>query len=196
MNTTIDEMSLYEKHRILTMPFDMLWNDMWGESNLQYKNEEYSSKKKFESIREGILFDDKLVTLKDIVEMSKTKWMETEWEFPKGRRNQKEKDLDCALREFEEETGIHQTDIKIVENVLPFEEMFIGSNYKSYKHKYFLAFMDNLDNNLNNFQKTEVSKLEWKTVDNCLESIRPYNLEKKELIQNINKILQEYRLYS
>jgi hypothetical protein len=56
--------------------------------------------------------------------------------------------------------------------------------------------MDNLDNNLNNFQKTEVSKLEWKTVDNCLESIRPYNLEKKELIQNINKILQEYRLYS
>ena len=76
--------------------------------------------KKFESIREGILFDDKLVTLKDIVEMSKTKWMETEWEFPKGRRNQKEKDLDCALREFEEETGIHQTDIKIVENVFPF----------------------------------------------------------------------------
>ena len=74
--------------------------------------------------------------------------------------------------------------------------MFIGSNYKSYKHKYFLAFMDNLDNNLNNYQKTEVSKLEWKTVDNCLESIRPYNLEKKELIQNINKILQEYRLYS
>ena len=196
MNTTIDEMSLYEKHRILTMPFEMLWNDMWGESNLQYKNEEYSSKKKFESIREGILFDDKLVTLKDIVEMSKTKWMETEWEFPKGRRNQKEKDLDCALREFEEETGINQTDIKIVENVLPFEEMFIGSNYKSYKHKYFLAFMDNLDNNLNNYQKTEVSKLEWKTVDNCLESIRPYNLEKKELIQNINKILQEYRLYS
>jgi 8-oxo-dGTP pyrophosphatase MutT (NUDIX family) len=196
LNTTIDEMSLYEKDRILTTSFEILWNEMWGESNLQYKNEEYSSKKKFESIREGILVDDKLITLKDIVEMSKTKWMETEWEFPKGRRNQKEKDLDCALREFEEETGIHQTDIKIVENVLPFEEMFIGSNYKSYKHKYFLAFMDNLDNNLNNFQKTEVSKLEWKTVDNCLESIRPYNLEKKELIQNINKILQEYRLYS
>ena len=42
----------------------------------------------------------------------------------------------------------------------------------------------------------EVSKLEWKTIDKCLESIRPYNLEKKELIQNINKVLQEYRLYS
>jgi hypothetical protein len=52
------------------------------------------------------------------------------------------------------------------------------------------------DISLNNFQKSEVSKLEWKNVDNCLESIRPYNLEKKELIKNINKVLLEYRLYS
>ena len=46
------------------------------------------------------------------------------------------------------------------------------------------------------FQTTEVSKMEWKTVDECLKSIRPYNLEKKQLIININKVLQEYRLYS
>jgi hypothetical protein len=52
------------------------------------------------------------------------------------------------------------------------------------------------NNKLSNFQPTEVSKLEWKTLENCLKSIRPYNLEKKELIININKVLQEYRLYS
>lgn len=199
LNTLIDEMSVEEKQRILTTSFDLLWNEMWGESDIQYKNEEYSSKKKFESIKEGLLINDKLVTLKDIVESSQTNWIETEWEFPKGRRNQKEKDLECALREFEEETGISKNDIRIIENVLPFEEMFIGSNHKSYKHKYFLAFMektDDTDFNLNNYQKTEVSKLEWKTLYNCLEVIRPYNLEKKQLIQNINKVLQEYRLYS
>ena len=198
INTIVDEMSLDEKNRILSLPFETLWTEMWGETNIQYKNEEYLSKKKFDSIKEGILSNNELITLRDIVEMSKTKWRETEWEFPKGRRNQKEKDLDCALREFEEETGISKLDIKIIENVLPFEEMFIGSNHKSYKHKYFLAFMDKFNDtdNLNNYQKTEVSKLEWKTIDNCLESIRPYNLEKKELIQNINKVLQEYRLYS
>jgi hypothetical protein len=50
-------------------------------------------------------------------------------------------------------------------------------------------------NNLHNYQLTEVSKLDWKTIDKCLESIRPYNLEKKQLIININKVLQEYRLY-
>ena len=52
------------------------------------------------------------------------------------------------------------------------------------------------EKSLQNFQKTEVSKLEWKTIDGCLESIRPYNLEKKNLITKINKMLQEYRLYS
>ena len=139
--------------------------------------------------------------LKDIVNISNTSWTETEWEFPKGRRNPREKDLDCALREFQEETGISQNKVTIIDNLLPFEEIFIGSNHKAYKHKYFLALFNNLheSNNhdeLNNFQATEVSKLEWKTLDKCLESIRPYNLEKKEIIQNINKVLQEYRLYS
>ena len=198
----INEMSVDEKQRILNKPFELLWSEMWGESNTgnnQYKNEENASKKKFELLREGILIDDKIVTLKDIIEMSNTSWRETEWEFPKGRRNQKEKDLECALREFEEETGIKTSEITIIENILPFEEIFIGSNHKSYKHKYFLAYMNNFleDNNkLSNFQATEVSKLEWKTIEKCLETIRPYNLEKKELIININKVLQEYRLYS
>ena len=50
--------------------------------------------------------------------------------------------------------------------------------------------------NLENFQKTEVSKLEWKNFDECIKSIRPYNLEKKKLITNINKVLEEYSLYS
>ncbi len=193
--TMVDEISLDEKKRILTLPFEQLWTEMWGNTNIQFKSEEIASKKKFDTLKESVIIDDVKYTLEDIVNLSKTKWRETEWEFPKGRRNQKEKDLDCALREFEEETGIPKESITIVENVIPFEETFIGSNHKSYKHKYFLAYMNNSTDELNKFQITEVSKLEWKTIDNCLESIRPYNLEKKELITNINKVLQEYRLY-
>jgi hypothetical protein len=56
--------------------------------------------------------------------------------------------------------------------------------------------MNDLNEDLDNFQVTEVSKIEWKTYNICLESIRPYNLEKKKLITNINKVLEEYRLYS
>lgn len=197
LQKSVDEMSIQEKTRILVEPFDKLWKQMWGEnSGTQYRSEEQTSSKKFESIKNGVVIEDKLITLKDIIDNSKTGWSETEWEFPKGRRNYQEKDLDCATREFEEETGIPHGDIIIIDNVLPFEEIYIGSNHKCYKHKYFLAYMNKSEQSLQNFQKTEVSKLEWKNINECLESIRPYNLEKKQLILNINKVLQEYRIYS
>ncbi len=198
----INEMSIDEKKRILTEPFETLWKNMWGDiTTNQYKSEESASIKKMETIKEGVNINGELINLEQLVKNSNTNWIETEWEFPKGRRNYKEKDLECALREFEEETGLASTKLNIIENILPFEETFIGTNHKSYKHKYFLAFYnDNSktdDNeNLNGFQITEVSKLEWKTLDKCLESIRPYSLEKKNLILNINKVLEEYRLYS
>lgn len=196
-----NEMSIEERELIRHNNFDILWQMMWGIQDAghqtQFRGEEQSSQKKFETLKNGLQIgvNGELVTLDSIIYNSTTKWNETEWEFPKGRRNYHEKDLDCALREFEEETGLLKKNIKIIENMLPFEEMFLGSNHKSYKHKYFLGYTENINDNLQNYQKTEVSKIEWKTLEECLESIRPYNLEKKQLIININKVLQEYRLY-
>jgi 8-oxo-dGTP pyrophosphatase MutT (NUDIX family) len=194
----VNEMSNSEKTRLLNDNFDKLWKDMWSNTpSSHYKSEENSSLRKFENLKNGININDKITSISDIIKNSDTNWEETEWEFPKGRKNFKEKDLECALREFQEETGISSSNIKIVENILPFEETFIGTNFKAYKHKYFLAYINNDESiNLNNYQKTEVSKLQWKTYDECMNSIRPYNLEKKKLITNINKVLQEYRLYS
>jgi 8-oxo-dGTP pyrophosphatase MutT (NUDIX family) len=199
LQKSIDEMSIQEKTKIISEPFDKLWNDLWGDNNncsMQYRNEEVSSSKKFDVLNAGVYVNNDKVTLDGLVKSSETKWTETEWEFPKGRRNFQEKDLECALREFEEETGYSRKDITIIDNLLPFEEIFIGSNHKSYKHKYYLAYMNEIIDSLNNYQKSEVSKLEWKTIEQCLESIRPYHLEKKQLITNIDKILKEYRLYS
>lgn len=196
-----NEMSLDEKEQIKQHNFETLWKMMWGIQDLghqtQYKYEELASQKKFESLKTGLPIgvDGEIITLNNLIDNSTTIWKETEWEFPKGRRNFQEKDLDCALREFEEETGISKKSLKIIENLLPFEEMFLGSNHKSYKHKYFLGYTEHINDNLDNYQQTEVSKIEWKTLEECLESIRPYNLEKKQLIININKVLQEYRLY-
>jgi 8-oxo-dGTP pyrophosphatase MutT (NUDIX family) len=200
---TINEMSVNEKKQIINEPFNKLWTMMWGTtSDNQFRSEESISVKKFELITNGVYINNVKYTLRDLVEKSDTAWTETEWEFPKGRRNPQERDLDCGLREFEEETGYLQNNIAIVENILPFEEIFIGSNHKSYKHKYFLAYMSEYKNqeeddvvNLQKYQKTEVSKLEWKTFDECLKSIRPYNLEKKKIITNINNLLQQYKLY-
>jgi 8-oxo-dGTP pyrophosphatase MutT (NUDIX family) len=184
----INEMSINEKEQIINNSFDTLWKQMWGNVTYsQYKNEEIQSCKKMDILR-----NNTELSLKDIVNKSNTTWKETEWEFPKGRRNYKECEVDCSLREFEEETGISKNKLILVENILPFEEIFIGTNHKSYKHKYYLAFVKCIDDSINNFQISEISKIEWKTIDECLESIRPYNLEKKQIITNVNKILQEY----
>lgn len=192
----IDEMSSAEKSQILDCSFEQLRGQMWGNNYIgsQYKGEEIASQKKFDILKTGILIDNEIITLENLVNKSITNWSETEWEFPKGRRNYQEKDIDCAIREFEEETGLARQHISLIENVLPFEEIILGSNHKSYKHKFFLAYTEHELTNMDNYQKSEVSKLEWKTIAECLEAIRPYNLEKKQMIINIDKVLKEYRL--
>ena len=193
----IDEMSVIEKERILTKSFNELWKDLWGKSTISlYKSEEASSNKKFDTLKTGLNIDGQILNLQTFVDNSITKWSEQEWEFPKGRRNFRENDIDCALREFEEETGISRNNINVIENIVPYEEYFIGSNFKTYKHKFYISYIECNNIDLSKFQTSEVSKLEWKTLEQCIKCIRPYNLEKINIIQNINKMLEEYRFYS
>lgn len=191
LQTIVDEMSIAEKERLTTTSFSVLWKQMWGDT-AHYNNEETSASKKCELIKKGLNEDG--VSLYELIRRSTTNWTETEWEFPKGRRERKEKEIQCALREFEEETGIGRNRITIIENLLPFEETYIGTNFKSYKHKYFLAYTKDKPS-LNNFQKSEVSKLEWTTYEDCMLAIRPYHLEKKKIITNIYNVLTQNKLY-
>lgn len=192
----VDEMSLEERQNVVQCDFNTLWKKMWGENttNVQYKMEEIASFKKFTALRAGVNVNGTKVTLQQLVASATTSWPETEWEFPKGRRMQQEKDLECALREFEEETGISRADISVVENMLPFEEIFIGSNHKAYKHKYFLARARCWDVDVTRFQIAEVSAMEWKTFSQCMDCIRPYHVEKKQLVQTIHHILTHYEM--
>ena len=180
----IDEMTLNEKNKILQNNF--LDGTKKNEENLF---------KKWSSLHKGIIIDNTLIKLENLINASKTKWQEPEWGFPKGRRDLQEKDLECALREFEEETGYNKNDIKIIENTIPYEELFFGSNYKSYKHKYYLAHIDNNINIYDKYQKTEVSKIDWKTYEECLECIRPYNIEKRNLLEKINYIINNFYIF-
>ena len=189
----INEMTIEEKIKIRTMDFDSLWNELWfGSSSSQYRNEGRISKEKFEKLNSGIIINKNIVTLESLVKESKTRWTETEWGFPKGRRNYNEKDLTCAIREFEEETGYKNTDFDIVYNILPYEEIFTGSNFKSYKHKYFICKLKDNVINQTGFQKSEVSDMQWKSYEECLDSIRPYNIEKKDIIYKLNKVLNKF----
>jgi 8-oxo-dGTP pyrophosphatase MutT (NUDIX family) len=189
----LNEMTVTEKRDILEKDFDTLWIQLWSNNSGQYKSEEEISRDKYNALISGIMTQTETYTLADLVKESTTSWEEAEWGFPKGRRNHNEKDVDCALREFTEETGYSLN--KIVENIQPFEEIFMGSNYRSYKHKYYLMFMENMTcNKQAPYDKSEVSKIEWKTYDECIASIRPYNLEKKRMLTNIYHCIQKYVL--
>jgi 8-oxo-dGTP pyrophosphatase MutT (NUDIX family) len=193
----VSEMTQEEKHRILTNDFDTLWKQLWGDDiNTQYRGEEKVSHEKFDSLKQGIMINDVEYSLESLINECKMNWTETEWGFPKGRHNNQEKDLLCALREFEEETGYSRIDINILQNVLPFEEIFTGSNYKSYKHKYYVAFMENNIVKKNAYQRTEVSKIEWKQYEDSLQLIRPYNVEKKDTLTRVETMLKNYKLYN
>lgn len=193
----INQMTISEREKLLNNDFDDLWNQLWGSFNIsKYKNEESTSKEKFNLLKNGCYISDEFVSLNDIITNNTSNWIEPEWGFPKGRRNYQEKDYSCALREFEEETGYSLNLLHNINNITPFEEIFTGSNYKSYKHKYYLAYMKYHDSNIKTvFQDSEVSKIKWKTYDECISCIRNYNLEKKQILKNINEIISTYRIF-
>ena len=192
----INEMTIEEKNKLLTKSFNELWKELWGPNiGIQYRSEEKTSKDKLESLKLGITSGNTEYTLISLINESTTAWNEAEWGIPKGRRNYQERDLQCGLREFEEETGYLKINLQIIQNLIPIEEIFTGSNFKSYKHRYYVGYIDNIIKPVNQYQTTEVSKVEWKTYEDALECIRPYNLEKKDVIKRVNTILNEYRLY-
>lgn len=190
----VNEMTITEKERIKQNSFEELWDSLWGDNiSVKYMNEKVASNSKYDFLKNGITNDNENYNLDDIISCSNTSWEEQEWGFPKGRRNYKETDLMTGMREFCEETGINKRNVHIIKNLAPFEEIFTGSNYKSYKHKYYLAEIRN-DLCLKNFEESEVSDVRLFNLDDCKAHIRDYNQEKLNLIQHIDKILNNYKI--
>jgi 8-oxo-dGTP pyrophosphatase MutT (NUDIX family) len=188
----LSEMTLSEREKILLNDFDTLWYQLWGDFvGNQFRSEEKTAREKFDALKMG-LHNYSLNTLMEEVE---TTWLDPEWGFPKGRHNNMEKDLNCGLREFEEETGYPTHCVKIIQNLVPYEEIFTGSNYKSYKHKYYVGQIELDQIPSKQYQLTEISKTEWCTYEKALELIRPYNLEKLEVLRKVNRLLQCYNIF-
>jgi ADP-ribose pyrophosphatase YjhB (NUDIX family) len=197
IQTLVDEMTVQEKEDVLNKDFESLWKQLWGEFvGIQYRGEEKHAKEKFTQIKRGIqIYDEGNYDLKSLICNSPTKWETPEWGFPKGRRNYQENDVNCAYREFNEETGYVKEDLDLITNIQPFEEIFMGSNFKSYKHKYYIARLLSTDPT-DQYQKSEVSDMKWFSLEECLNTIRPYNLEKKKVVKDIDTVLHKYRLIS
>ena len=188
--------TIAERTALLTKSFEELWIGLWGKTTFetkQYKQEYDQAKAKFEELQNGILIQDKKVLLKDLIESIPVLWTTPEWGFPKGRRNILEKDLQCAIREFTEETGIEEEKITIIRNILPIRETFIGNNNIKYCHVYYLAWIPSdisvVFDPTNESMVKEIGDIQWFSYPEALAHIRTTNSSKKQILQDAFSIV-------
>ena len=185
LGVLLSNMTQPEQQMIRTQQFDTLWTRLWGYGVEHHYNEYPQARQQFD-----------MLDIETLLDTYPSIYTEPEWGFPKGRRNYKEKDLECALREFEEETGYNKNNLIIIKNLNPFEEIFTGSNLKSYKHKYFLTKIEVNDSLIDTtYQKSEIGDMKWFSYEECLEKIRDYNIEKIQILNSIHQLLKNYNIF-
>ena len=189
-------MTRNERDKIINNDFDTLWDTLWMKNDNRYSHNEYrTSKHKFNMFKTGSVINNEFINFSEINKKVPIIYESPEWGFPKGRRNLYENDLDCAKREFEEETGCKSNQYNILFNINPIHECFFGSNNIRYRHIYYIAEMtENIDLKLdpkNKFQISEISNIKWYNFVDCLNIIRPYNTEKKKILTKINYLLNK-----
>jgi len=190
----IEYMTEGEKNMLLNKTFDQIWNYTWCQVyQPTYKQtKEYSdSKTKFEYIINNVYLKSFIFSKK-----LNSNYLEQEWGFPKGRKKLKESDIDCAVREFCEETQLFKEDIVINENIIPLQEIFFGTNNILYKHVYYTAKIVNddaklyIDNNCIE-QIREIRALKWFTYNEVLNHIKHHNIERIKIFKKAHSIISE-----
>lgn len=167
--------NMHNPKNLFNRGWRMIWNNKANEESL--KNEYNTALNKFIQLIE---------IYPTFINKIKIKYKHPEWEFPKGKRNIRESDFQCANREFIEETNFNSEDYEIL-NILPISEVFIGNNNVKYKYNYYLAQILNDDEPSigNENQKIEISMIKWCNIDEIISKIRPYNKERISIIKKI-----------
>jgi 8-oxo-dGTP pyrophosphatase MutT (NUDIX family) len=176
-------MTLKEQSLIACETFEMLWKYLWGDdrscSDFNMARDKFNSLDRVGLMRENLSI-----------------YTEPEWGFPKGRRTRGESDIDCALREFSEETNVPRESFTVLKNIL-LEETFMGLNKIQYKHIYFIAMLKepsqiNLTQKFTPMQRREISGIGWKTLAEANALIRPHHLERKAMLEQLRSVVETF----
>jgi len=189
----LDGFSIDERSRLLNHSFDDLWTKLWFSGKYKkpqterMKKEYHNSKQMFNKL-----------DLPDLISRCNTNYLTPEWEIPKGRRSYRESNLNCAIREFEEETDIKSHEYDLITNVLPISEEYIGCNGVRYKHIYYYAISKekkDISINLDKYEQySEIGDIKWFTLEEAYNIIRPDNIKKKEIIQKTKQFVEGWSL--
>lgn len=128
----VSSLCIIERTRISKYPFNRLWDDLWVSHNTKaYRRSYQNAKNKFEIYK---------TQLREC-QISPKMHIEPSWGFPKGRKNPGESNMECALREFAEETGVTSSSINILDTKT-FIEPYNGNDGLAYCTEYFIAKCD------------------------------------------------------
>lgn len=189
--TTIDNvydalslMTKEEKERLINYSFDEIWDDIWISKYLSiYKDGKARAKRKYDSLGDikKFIYDYEIMIGNPVKNTCSSTIREAPWGFPKGRADTGEDYIKCALREFEEETQIPASKIRVWQ-LGPYTETFIGHNNRLYHTVYYLAYCNELlpikyietnDVIRKKMVSDEVSDLKWVTYREACALINP-----------------------
>ena len=187
--------SVNELQLLNTLTFDELWTKLWF-----YNTEEKHQTERMirEYGKSKIMFNTlKSTTLDTLIHQCTNNYETPEWEFPKGRRSNRENNLKCAIREFEEETDLNKEEYTLLENVNPISEEYTGSNGVRYKHIYYFAVYKGLRELSINLSKSEqfseIGDIQWFTIDECYSKIRKEHPTKNDIIRKVHDLMEQWQ---
>lgn len=172
--TLFSGMTIDEKHDLLSLNFMQIWYRIWLNSSQKTANY-FIAKNKYEST----FVVDNGVRLRRLI--SKATHSNKVWEIPKGRKKNKiEADIHCAVREFQEETGLSKKTYKIFPDATRSYSYIDGGT--RYTNVYFLAFAKHnieprIDFSLQD-QVEEVSDIRWMDIEDIRRVDETKRLEK------------------
>lgn len=200
------QLTLSEANIILYDNISSIWSNCMGRSiytsdtytnfNKYAKHRDWRRQimyKRFTAIRNNITFRKILKSVKNV-------WKDAGWGFPKGRRRIKDREcqIDCASREFEEETGICKGEYRLIRNNsnMEFVEQYIGSNYIIYRNCYYVVMVSPLalptfNPHVNINQKYELSHIGWFNLDDAKSKIRYTDTTKLDCLEAAERYLKK-----
>jgi hypothetical protein len=198
-----DMTTFEEKHKLETYDnFDEIRNNLGLSRHYYFRNEYDESKKKFEYVK-SLNFGQQGNGIQQLLKLSLITRTTPEWGLPKGRKNNSELEVDCAIREFIEETGIDEKYIKIYKNVKPLREIYKGVNNIVYEHIYYIATLDT-STDISEYITTiigpvkesyEISNVQLMTQRESISCLREYHTSKKQAIEKGFQIISNLPYY-
>ena len=176
----LGELTCEERNALTSWSFEELWKIAGSD-----KKDISKAQNKFKNL-----------DIEKLVANSTCLYREADYLMPKGRLKFAESTRQCAIREFSEETGYSRNDVHLL-SISPYVEQFTGTDGKTYRNVFYVAQLkDNahihtkLGEDPN--QSKEVRNIGWFDIDECIELMRDYHQDKKDILVNAQERIKTY----